>query len=194
MNRNCDRFNSGDAEQDFNEAVAAYKKETGETVYNLVSGESGTSGGRFLVWLMSKSPSDGTVEKVQTGKIEEKTEEPTILHQQYAEFRKNCGPNCGENEYHLLRCIPALCFVRWLVRKTADKGYVEIDGKRYYAAETAIPDPDVSKLLRENEEMTNALNHLVSYGKEVLSKIEDGTGCVRSIVSVKLTKKGLQVK
>ena len=43
----------------------------------------------------------------------------TLLHKLYCEFKdKACGSgNCfSKNEYYTNRCIPALCFVRWLVK------------------------------------------------------------------------------
>lgn len=51
--RNCDRFNSGDAEKDILDAISAYTRHRGEAVFNLCGGKSGTSAGRFVEWLLS---------------------------------------------------------------------------------------------------------------------------------------------
>jgi hypothetical protein len=43
----------------------------------------------------------------------------TLLHKLYYEFKdKACGSgnSFSKNEYYTNRCIPALCFVRWLVK------------------------------------------------------------------------------
>ena len=43
----------------------------------------------------------------------------TLLHKLYCEFKdESCGSgHCFcKNEYYIYRCIPALCFVRWLVK------------------------------------------------------------------------------
>ena len=47
------------------------------------------------------------------------SDDMTLLHKLYCEFKdKACGTgNCfSKNEYYTNRCIPALCFVRWLVK------------------------------------------------------------------------------
>ena len=91
-------------------------------------------------------------------KIEEEKQEPTELHRQYSMFREGCGYGCSENWYHRKRCIPALCFVRWLMRKATNEGYVEIDGKRYYAAEMAMTDPILSDIARLREGLVQIQN------------------------------------
>jgi hypothetical protein len=50
--RNIDLFNSGDIKQDINDAIAAFTKETGKSVYNCCEGFN--SAGDFVAWLFAK--------------------------------------------------------------------------------------------------------------------------------------------
>lgn len=58
--RNCDRFNTGDAEADYATAIKKYREETGKVVYN--ASPRYNSSGDFIIWMLSgKSPANGTV-------------------------------------------------------------------------------------------------------------------------------------
>jgi hypothetical protein len=50
--RNCDRFNSGDARIDFEHALRTYSVETGNIVFNALP--QFTSVGDFIIWLLSE--------------------------------------------------------------------------------------------------------------------------------------------
>ena len=50
--RNCDRFNSGDSGIDFNNAINAYRRETGGEVWNCCP--EYTTSGDFVKWLLTR--------------------------------------------------------------------------------------------------------------------------------------------
>ena len=59
--RNCDRFNTGDAEADYATAIKKYREETGKVVYNACPRYD--SVGDFIIWMLSgKSLANGTID------------------------------------------------------------------------------------------------------------------------------------
>lgn len=69
--RNIDLFNSGDIKQDINDAIAAFTKETGKSVYNCCEGFN--SVGDFVAWLFAKWYKPGLgIDDIEKMKICEK--------------------------------------------------------------------------------------------------------------------------
>lgn len=63
IQRNCDRFKTGNATKDINDAVKAYSEETGKLVYNCAPKYNHAED--FVEWLMSRK---GTHKKVESEK------------------------------------------------------------------------------------------------------------------------------
>ena len=63
IERNCDRFKTGNPDNDMGSALKAYTEETGKLVYNCSS--KYTSSGEFLFWLMSQT----TTKKEKKGEV-----------------------------------------------------------------------------------------------------------------------------